>query len=391
MHVTWNQQLVKKENKSLCLYLIKNNAPISRAEIAQQTGLTKGTVSTLVSELIDEQLINESGHGESSGGRRPVMLLFNQQAGYSIGIDLGVNYILGILTDLQGNIIYKCNEKYVNFTYEDTLQIIKNIITSLINNAPKSPYGVIGIGVGAPGIINIKGDILIAPNLGWKNVALKRELEEHFHLPVLVENEANAGAYGEKEFGLGQPYQNLIYVSAGIGIGAGIIINGELYKGALGYSGEIGHMTIQKDGMECRCGNKGCWELYASEQYLLSKATELKLGGGKQLHLNDLIELADQGNIVAINLFHEVGDHLGAGIINIINTFNPEQIIIGNRLTLAKKWIEPQVKKMIHNHTLPFHQSELTIHFSDIDFSSSALGAAAFSTENFLRFMLQTD
>ncbi|HEO8419991.1 ROK family transcriptional regulator [Niallia sp. FSL W8-0635] len=391
MHVTWNQQLVKKENKSLCLYLIKNNAPISRAEISQQTGLTKGTVSTLVSELIDEQLINESGHGESSGGRRPVMLLFNQQAGYSIGIDLGVNYILGILTDLQGNIIYKCNEKYVNFTYEDTLQIIKNIITSLIKNAPKSPYGVIGIGVGAPGIINIEGEILIAPNLGWKNVCLKKELEEHFHLPVLVENEANAGAYGEKEFGLGQPYQNLIYVSAGIGIGAGIIINGELYKGALGYSGEIGHMTIQKDGMECRCGNKGCWELYASEQYLLSKATELKLGEGETLHLNDLIELADQGNHVAINLFHEVGDHLGAGIINIINTFNPEQIIIGNRLTLAKKWIEPQVKKMIHNHTLPFHHSKLTIHFSDIDFSSSALGSAAFATENFLKFMLQPD
>ncbi|WP_400242744.1 ROK family protein [Niallia sp. JL1B1071] len=393
MHVSWNQQLVKKENKSLCLYLIKNNAPISRAEIAQQTGLTKGTVSSLVSELIDEQLIYESGHGESSGGRRPVMLLLNQHAGFSIGIDLGVNYILGILTDLQGKISYRINEKYVNLTFEDTLKIIKNIITTLMNNAPESPYGVIGIGIGAPGIINMEGDILLAPNLGWKNVSLKNPLEELFNLPVLVENEANAGAYGEKRFGLGlgQPYQNLIYVSAGIGIGAGIIIDGGLYKGSLGYSGEIGHMTIQKDEMECRCGNKGCWELYASEQYLLTKASEWKLGDKDQVHLNDLIELANLGNKLAINLFNEVGDHLGAGIINIIHTFNPEQIIIGNRLTLAKKWIEPRVKKMISNHTLPFHQSELAIHFSDIDFSSSALGAAAFSTENFLRFMLQPD
>lgn len=198
MHITWNQQLVKKENKSLCLNLIKNNAPISRADIAQQTGLTKGTVSSLVSELINEQLIYESGHGESSGGRRPVMLLFNEKAGYSIGIDLGVNYLLGILTDLQGNIIYRINEKYVNLSYEDTLQIIKKIITLLIDTAPNSVYGVIGIGIGAPGITNMDGDILFAPNLDWNNVSLKSHLEEEFHLPVLVENEANAGAYGEK-------------------------------------------------------------------------------------------------------------------------------------------------------------------------------------------------
>ncbi|PAD26367.1 ROK family protein [Niallia circulans] len=391
MHITWNQQLVKKENKSLCLNLIKNTAPISRADIAQQTGLTKGTVSSLVSELINEQLIYESGHGESNGGRRPVMLLFNEMAGYSIGIDLGVNYILGILTDLQGNIIYRINEKYENSSYEDTLRTIKKIITTLINAAPKSVYGVIGIGIGVPGITNMDGDILLAPNLGWNNVSLKSQLEEEFHLPVLVENEANTGAYGEKKFGVGQPYQNLIYVSAAIGIGAGIIINGELYKGALGYSGEIGHMTIQKDGLECRCGNKGCWELYASEQYLLNKAVELKLSINGQVYLNDLIELADQGNTQAIHLFNEVGYHLGAGIINIIHIFNPEQIIIGNRLTLAKKWIEPQVKKIINNYTLPFHHSQLAIQFSDINFASSALGAAAFSTENFLKFMLHPE
>lgn len=150
-------------------------------------------------------------------------------------------------------------------------------------------------------------------------------------------------------------------------------------------------MIIQKDGLECRCGNKGCWELYASEQYLLNKAVELKLGIKGQVYLNDLIELADQGNTQAIHLFNEVGNHLGAGIINIIHIFNPEQIIIGNRLTLAKKWIEPQVKKIIDNYTLPFHQSQLAIHFSDINFASSALGAAAFSTENFLKFMLHPE
>jgi len=389
MHVIWNQQLMKKENKSLCLSLIKNNSPISRATIAQQSGLTKGTVSSLVSELIEEQLIYESGHGESSGGRRPVMLLFNQHAGYSIGIDLGVNYILGILTDLQGTAIYQYNEQYEHLTYKETLERIKKAISILIENAPKSPYGIIGIGIGAPGVINMAGDILLAPNLGWKNTQLKKQLEEEFHLPVLIENEANAGAYGEKRFGFGQSFQNLIYVSAGVGIGAGIIINGELYKGNNGYSGEFGHMMIQKDGMPCSCGNNGCWEQYASEKYLITKANELNLGLKKEIHLVHLIELANKGNMEAINLFHEIGDNLGTGIINIIHIFNPQQIIIGNRLTLAKKWIEPRLKKVINNHTLSFQQSELNIHFSDDNFPSSALGVAAFSTENFLRFILQ--
>lgn len=389
MQVTWNQQLVKRENKAIVLHLIMNHFPISRADVAQKSGLNKGTVSSLVAELLEEQLIYESGPGESSGGRRPVMLLFNQGAGYSIGLDLGVNYILGVLTDLQGNIVLDKNEKYKNLSFEDTLDRVKKMISFLIQAAPPSPYGVVGIGIGAPGIVNKEGDILLAPNLGWKNVSLTAELEKEFNIPVIVENEANAGAYGEKKFGLGQPFDNLIYISAGIGIGTGIIINSELYKGINGYSGEFGHMTIDKNGIQCRCGNKGCWELYASEQSLLSKASEMNLEITEDVNLNDIISLAQNGEQAVLQLLEETGQNLGLGMVNIIHAFNPQQIIIGNRLAAARQWIEPQVRDVIGKFTLPFHQRDIKVDFSDLSLPSSALGVSAFSAEKFLKSKLQ--
>lgn len=271
---TWNQHVVKKENKSLVLETILEFSPISRADIAKQTGLNKGTVSSLVNELLEEQLIYESGSGVSSGGRRPVMLLFKQEAGYAIGIDIGVNYILGILTDLQGDI---CHEKTIHFnhlTYEEITKELFHVIDSLISSMPSSHYGVVGIGIGVPGIISTDGQILLAPNLNWKSKNLKGLLEDHYHLPVHIENEANAGAYGEKRFGAGKESDNIIYVSVGIGIGVGLILNGKLYKGNNGFSGELGHMTIEADGIKCRCGNQGCWELYASEQALIHNAEQ---------------------------------------------------------------------------------------------------------------------
>jgi glucokinase-like ROK family protein len=390
MQITWNQQLVKKENKTVVLDLIMNKFPISRADTAQALGLNKGTVSSLVSELLEEQLIYESGPGESSGGRRPVMLLFNKNAGFSIGVDLGVNYIYGILTDLLGNIIIKKNIDNSNLSYQETLNQVKNLITTLMESAPSSPYGIVGIGIGAPGIINKEGEILLAPNLGWKNVALQSDLENIFKIPVIVENEANAGAYGEKKFGVGKEFDNLIYVSAGIGIGAGIIINGELYKGINGYSGEFGHMSIDLNGFKCSCGNRGCWELYASEQSLLSKSSKLGLIAEKDNNLKEILNLAVNGNQEVIKLLQETGQKLGLGIINIIHAFNPNQIIIGNRLASAKSWMCHEVENTINKYILPFYRPDIKVSFSDLSLPSTALGVSAFSIETFIKKHLES-
>ncbi|MFD2213274.1 ROK family protein [Metabacillus endolithicus] len=380
--LTWNQQIVKKNNTLLVFQTITNEEPISRADIAQRTGLNKATVSSLVNELLTKDFVYESGPGESSGGRRPVLLHYNVNAGYSIGIDLGVNYILGVVTDLKGKILLEKTVKVNEHTFIEVTEQIKQVIHSLIKDLPKTPYGIIGIGLGIPGIVDKQGEIRVAPNLGWKNSDIKTLLEEEFQIPVIVENEANAGAYGEKQFGVGQDYKNIVYVSAGIGIGVGLILNNELYQGLHGFSGEMGHMVINMNGIPCSCGSKGCWEAYASEHALLKSA-------GSDSTLESLIDKANNQDEKAIALFKETGQYIGYGINNIINTFNPEQIIIGNRLAMAQTWIKQSMLDIIYSHSLSFQQQDLQISFSKHSTHSAALGVAAITTESFIQRELQ--
>lgn len=377
--LTWNQHVVKKNNKALVLSLIIEKETISRADIAGVTGLNKTTVSSLVNELLEEDLIYESGPGVSSGGRRPVILHFNKKAGYAIGIDIGVNYILAVLTDLKGQIIVEKSLNLTRTSYSAIMNNVQTMIQSLMDDMPESRYGIIGIGVGVPGIVNKEGSVLLAPNLGWTNIQLKDDLEKMFNVPIIIENEANAGAVGEQQFGAGQDYENILYVSAGIGIGVGIILNNELYQGKSGFSGEMGHMIIELNGKHCNCGSRGCWEAYASENALLEMA------GESIDSLESLIELAHNGEKSAIELFEKIGQYLGFGINNIINTFNPDQVIIGNRLAMVREWIEQPILTTIENHTLAFHQKETHLEFSKLGKYSTALGVSAFVVDNFIK------
>ncbi|GGP07757.1 ROK family transcriptional regulator [Oceanobacillus neutriphilus] len=388
---TWNQYVVKQENKMLVLDMVRANSTISRAEIANRTGLNKGTVSSLVNELLEEKLINEFGPGESSGGRKPLILSFNHHAGYSIGVDLGVNYILGMVTDLNGNILFEKHSSIHHLTYEETLEELYQMIDTLIAHTQESPYGLIGIGVGVPGIVDKSKKILLAPNLKWENVDLKMILENRYSVPVTIENEANAGAHAERRFGIGKGYHNILYISVGIGIGVGIIIQDELYVGNNGFSGEFGHMTIETSGEKCSCGNVGCWELYASEKALLRGIEGLEREDlmHTEFSLEHIITLAEQDDQQIIEIIESVGKYLGIGINNMINIFNPEQVIIGNRIAKAQPWLQPTLTKWIEEHSLWFSQKDLQIDFAELTTHSTALGVAAFSVEIFLKNHLQ--
>lgn len=386
MHVTGDQYLIKKLNKSIVLDTIIRNSPVSRAQISELTGLNKGTVSTMVSELIGDDLVYEIGPGQSSGGRKPVMMLFNKNAGYAIGVDLGVNYILSVLTDLQGNIVKESNVHIDHLSFDQVINKLKESIRLMFQSVPSSTYGIVGIGIGVPGIVDDRGTILFAPNLEWENVDLSQIINEEFHVPVIIDNEANAGALGEKLYGTGKEVSNLVYVSVGGGIGTGIIIENELYKGTSGFSGEIGHTIIEANGKKCRCGNRGCWELYASENALLQQAQSLPIFQNqlpKEFDIDSLIELANEGSPDVINLFNTIGEYLGLGLTNIINTFNPDLIIIGNQMTKAEKWLTNPVRRVVETRSLPFHRKQLRIEFSSLSLYSCALGASSFAVTNF--------
>jgi glucokinase-like ROK family protein len=384
LKITGDLNLVKKINTSIVLDVILRQNPVSRARISELTGLTKATVSSLVQDLIDSHMVNESGMGESSGGRKPVMLLFNKMAGYAIGIDLDVHYILAVLTDLEGNTVDELRVELKALTVDAVLIELKACIHIIMGRAPQSAYGIVGIGIGVPGMVNEAGTILLAPNLGWENVNLQAIIAAEFAVPVTIDNEANAGAVGEKQFGAGQHASNLIYVSVGVGIGTGIIIKNELYRGFSGISGEMGHVTIEAHGNKCRCGNIGCWELYASENAMLEQAKSLSFATPlKPLTIEALIHLAEAGNAEVIQLFEQMGQYLGMGIINIMNTFNPELIIIGSRLTAAEPWLLKPIQQVVDERSFPYLRREMRIEFSTLGAYSTVLGAAHFAIANF--------
>ncbi|MCF6409644.1 ROK family transcriptional regulator [Pseudalkalibacillus salsuginis] len=380
---TGDQNLIKKINKSIVMKSIEQKGPISRAQISKDTGLNKATVSTMVSELLEESLVNEIGAGKSNGGRKPVLLYFNHKAVFSIGIDLGVNYILAILTDLRGDIVFEKLEKLEDKEPSIVIEKVIALIHDVLSHTPESPYGVIGIGIGVPGIVDTDGKILFAPNLQWKQIDLKQAIEEAVHIPVSIENEANTGCLGEQLYGAGKNISNLLYVSIGIGIGTGIIINGNLYTGATGISGEMGHHTIETNGKKCRCGNRGCWELYASESALLEEA--MKLDVFKQdvtSNLDSITREAKNGNSEVIQLLNSIGEYVGIGLTNIINTFNPEMIIIGNRLAQFKTWITNPIHRTLEERLSPY-SNKTTIEFASLDTYSSALGSSSIAKSNF--------
>ena len=382
---TGDQNLVKKINKSIVLQSIENTGPISRAQISKDTGLNKATVSTMVSELIDDNFVNEIGIGKSSGGRKPVMLYFNNYAGYSIGIDLGVNYILAVLTDLKGNIIAEISEQLTRTEVDEITDHVKVIIQRLIDKAPNSSYGIVGIGIGTPGSVNKDGMILFTPYLSFKEVNLKQLIETKFNIPTIIVNEANAGAHGEQVYGVGKNISNLVYASIGIGIGTGIIINDSLYTGSTGISGEMGHLTIETFGKKCRCGNRGCWELYASEGALLQEAKMLNIF--KEFTTVDLHMIeneAAKGNIEVLQLLNTIGEYIGIGLTNIINTFNPEMIILGNRIARFESWITSSIYQTIDERLSTFHRESIKINFASLGKYSSVLGASSFAISAFL-------
>ncbi|AOZ93469.1 ROK family protein [Paenibacillus crassostreae] len=379
MKITGDQALVKKINKSIVLDTIRRHGPLSRIQVSEKTGLNKATVSNLVLELLANYLVEEIGPGESSGGRKPTMLLFHRSAGHAIGLELSVTHLTGILTDLEDNIVAEYSTRLTQRDFPSVLDEMHQAIRSLMQKAPSSPHGVVGIGVGVPGMVDDSGTILFAPNLGWEKIPLKDILEDAFSIPVTIDNEANAGAEGELHYGAGIDVHHLIYISAGMGIGSGIIVDGQLYKGARGYAGETGHMTIEANGSKCSCGNQGCWELYASE------ITYGDLSKDLPAHTTqELIPHALQHDPAILGLFNTIGHYLGIGITNIINSFNPELIIIGGPLAEAKEWLESPLQSVVAQRTLPYHRSQLQVQFSALGSHSTMLGASYAAVSQFL-------
>jgi len=389
--MTGSFQLMKSINRSLILNIIREKGPISRAEIAKVTKLTPPTVSNLVKELLEDDIVVERNLGESSGGRKPTMLTLNSDKFFVIGLDIGSHDLKVILSSIEGKIIKKDIFPIPEIlTNETLLTLMKTAIYSIKNEKIVEDGRIIGIGVGMHGIVDVeKGISVFAPNLKLQNIHIKQGLEQEFQITVKVENDARAMGLGELWFGSGTGIDSFVCINVGRGVGAGIIINGRLYHGDHFISGEIGHMAIDIDGPICTCGNKGCLQTFTSgpaiadyvkSELRLGQASILpKLAGQKIENITGelIYKAALEGDQLSINALAQAGRYLGIGLTNLIHLINPRRIILGGGVSNAKEFVLNSVIETVNQRALTKEAKQTEIIVSKFGKDATAMGAVA--------------
>jgi len=338
---------IRDINRQIILNYIREEGPISRAEIAQLTELQRSTVSLIVDELLNLNLIEEI-YGESSGGRPPKLLSLKASGAVAIGIDLGKEITVIGISDLNGRLLDQ--ESFV--TSRDFEETIAQIIAAANRFISKSRGSIEGIGVSLPGLVESwSGRVVNIPHLGWQFPEIIERLEESTGLPVKVENDTNAAALAELWFG--QPeirdVRDFAVVLIYDGIGTGIVFDGQLYRGKGGVAGEFGHMTIGNDApIACAAGSYDCWEAYASERSAVARY-QLRTGGSNgnadKITFSQLLDLALDGDKIAGAALKETAHFIGIGISNLIQGLSPEVTIVAG--TIVKAW--PLIKDEVIN------------------------------------------
>lgn len=376
-------KLMKSVNKSIILNKIRKFEPISRAQIAKDTKLTPPTVSSIVKELIDQQIVLESNRGQSMGGRKPTMLHINKTAFYILGVDAGPEQIECIVADLAGRI--QARHSYtldLPVTNDAFLSYLKECIHQVLRQTNKDIEEIMGIGVAMHGVVNVEtGTSLFAPNLNLTHIPIKEMLEQEFHVMVKVENDARAMALGEAWFGGHGDLDSMVAVNLGRGVGAGIVTEGKLFHGAQDIAGEIGHMTIDINGDICECGNRGCLQTFATGPAIAERAHRRLSQNGQsasfKLTGESVFELAKAGNQIYIDVLKETGDCIGVGLTNLIHMINPEKIILGGGVMNSASFILPAIHERIKCCALTQDAKETKVAVSKLGSDATILGAVS--------------
>jgi glucokinase-like ROK family protein len=388
-----NHAAMREMNTVLILKTLRLHAPISRAGLAVQTGLTKAAVSGMVRELITCRLVTESGTPAPAAaiGRPGINLELNPAAGYIVSMEVGVGFLSVITADFGLRVVER---QYVETAPGEPQASIQGRISALVQDTVgellRRGQRVFGLAVGVPGLVDIEsGALLLAPNLGWRNVPMLDILQREVKVPIYVFNEANIAALGEAYLDPRQDNRFLLYVSSGVGIGGGVVLDGELLTGIRGFTGEVGHMTVDPGGQRCNCGNQGCWETVASQQALYRYIVEASERGPaisplarmiRRLELpsvETVMQAARQGDLAAQHALDRVGHWLGIGIASLINVFGPQRVVFGGPLALAHEALLPIVQDEVQRRVFPFVGESVEIGLARYLADAVVMGGAA--------------
>ncbi|HNX88396.1 MAG TPA: ROK family transcriptional regulator [Paludibacteraceae bacterium] len=366
----------------ICYYI--NNGENTLADLGKEMNLSVPTVTKLVSELMDDGFVLDFGKQETNGGRRPSIYGLNENSGYFVGVDIKIFYInIGIvnfkgeMVDSQMKIPFQMDNKHESF--DKLCDIIDNYLKQEIVPREK----ILSIGINISGRVNTQSGHSYS-FFYFDERPLTDIFEERFGINISIDNDSRAMAYGEYMKGCVSGEKNVLYVNVSWGLGLGIIINGQLYYGKSGYSGEFGHMTAFDNEVMCHCGKKGCLETEASGTYLHRKFLE-KLNNGysssltkktdKNIVLEDIINAALHEDILAIEIIEEIGNTLGKHIAGLINLLNPELVVIGGTLSEAGDYLFLPLRSAIKKYSLNLVNKDTAIKLSKLGDKTGLIGA----------------
>jgi predicted NBD/HSP70 family sugar kinase len=355
---------------------------VSRAEIARKLAVSRSTVSDAVSILLDTGLVREAGDGPSSGGRRPILLEFRDDACVILGVDLGATHVAVALTDLRGRVLAFHDRSHpVRTDPEGTRSVMMELCEKCLRDARRP---LVGIGVSMPAPVDPAdpGHVsrLVLP--AWEGRTGFEPLGVRFGVPILVDNDANLGALAERWWGAGMGKDDFTYVKISTGIGAGHMMNGAIYRGSSGFAGEIGHIAVVPDGEPCICGNRGCLGTVVGSQALVARAEALRprypdsLLAGGELTIDAVEDAALRGDPLGLQVVREAADYLGLAIAEVLNLMNPSSIIVGGNLARLGETLLVPLREAVLPRTLVSSVAASEIRTSELGPRSVAIGAA---------------
>lgn len=391
-----NSSTVKSHNLQAILLALLRQEHLSRVDLARLTGLSTTTITNLIAELLEQGIVVEEGTGRlqrrRGAGRPRTALRLVPEARYAVGVHIGVGNIRVAVTDLRAQIL-ACHTLAhpLDETAETVLSKTAALVKQAIGDSGVPPANVIGMGVGASGLVNPEtGYNLLAPNLGWKNVPVQDILTARLGLPVCVDNNVRAMALGEAMFGAAQNVRSLAFVYARIGVGAGFVVRGQLYRGNAAGAGEIGHTTIMpNNGQMCRCGNRGCLEPLVSEPGIIDLAVQQarqnphSLLNGNNITLEDVFKAARAGDLALQSMLAERARYMGIALANLVNILNPELILLGGIFYQGQDLLLPTVEATMRARAFAHLGQQVRLQPTSFGSRAGTVGAAALALTTF--------
>ena len=347
----------------------RTETPVTQADIARATQLAPATVSNIVRELLTAGMVETT----VGSGRRGTAVRIARGAGLVAGVDFGHRHVRVAVGDLAGQILSVEREEIAqDHVYTDGLDRAVTLLHRLLEDLAADPFDVLNIGLGLPAPIT-EDDLVMSSAIlpGWVGVNARAEAAERLGRPVHIDNDANLGALAEHRRGAGQGHPNLVFVKVSSGVGAGLIIGGEVFRGSNGTAGEIGHLTIDEQGPFCRCGSRGCLETYAS----VGMAQEVLAGQLPGASMEEIVDAAQNGNVSALRMFEDAGLHLGWGVAMLANLINPSAVVVGGDMARAGDLLLDPVRIGLRRHALASVSATTVVTPAQLGARASVIGA----------------